>query len=65
MLLPLCAVRLLQQGQAEPGAALALTQTPAERRSAQAAAAPTGPATGGGHPGRRFLRQGLPLSRGW
>lgn len=48
LLLPLCAVQLLHQGQAEPHPARPVHEAPAQREPAQAAAAAEGPARGRG-----------------
>lgn len=60
LLLLLCRVRLLHQGQAEPGAARALGEASADRGPAQAPAPPARPRPRGRQPRRDLFGERLP-----
>lgn len=60
LLLLLCSVRLLHQGQAEPGTTCPLSEAPANRGSTQAPATPARAGARGGQPQRDIFCQRLP-----
>lgn len=62
LLLLLCRVRLLHQGQVEPGTARPLGEASADRGPAEAPAPPAGPGPGGGQPHRDLFCQRLPTT---
>lgn len=53
-------MRLLQQGQAEPGTTCPLSEAPADRGPTQAPVTPARAGTGGGQPERDIFCQRLP-----
>lgn len=65
LLLLLCSVRLLHQGQAEPGTTRPLSEAPADGGPTQAPVTPARAGTGGGQPQRDIFCQRLPTKRAW
>lgn len=63
LLLPLCAVQLLDQGQAQPDPACALYEAPTQWEPQEASALAEGPARGGGGPQLHLYHPQMPFFR--